>query len=967
MARFTVLLLVMFGYGVGARAEPWQTTDTAHFTIRYPKSLAAVAQQAAQQLELSVDSVWQQQQRQLAHRGEVLIVDPLNAANGLAVPLTYQPTMVLFATPPQSDSILHFQQGWLAIVALHEYVHLVHLSQPVRSDWRDQLSHAWPWFDLYKGLLPRWVSEGYATLQESALSGQGRIHSSYAEAWLQQLALEGALPSYGELSAHKGRYQAGGFAYLQGGRFLAWLQQQFGVAAVDQLWTRLAAGNRDFENAFSGWFGVSAASLYQRFVAEYGFQAMAQQQQLAPLSATLWHNNSGQQLNPALSADGSQLVLVTENDREQLQLQVLAVADNVAGLQQWQQQRRTQLQHDPADALPAAPVVINHQILHSRSPVNGLGVRNPKWWGNGKVIFGADSLHCVGEPACQRRQDLQIWDLATDQVNTLTTGAGLRRFDVSLVGDFVIAERQQNGFGQLVKVSLPDGQLTSLTEPELGSVFDYPAIAPDQSQLAVLHFQSNQGWQLELRDLQGALQHTVALPNYFDFISYLTWQPDSQALWFVASSDVNSRLALYRYLPATDQLWQHSTGAELPQQLLPLPNGEFLLQLVNQQGPDLYRVDGLLNRGRLVDRSQTRVAFSLANALHQASVASVVRQTTPNLNTSPMAEQTEPHTAVVQPAAPALSVRSTADNSWQLANTVQWQFGNQQPDILALGFKAGSSTGLWDVHVGLAHAVTDASWRSAFVHGQWHSDAWLWQAGWFVSQIAENQSEFQRQQWVYGRASYRYQSAFGSWQPSFAIVGVAQRPNDAALTATLMQGAVTQRWRYQTNDWGLSVEHYLGYLQQVSDDRSGVDWALNYAGRWQELELALGFGQWQRFAGGQLVLGGIDSAFSPLAQQPDWLAIPELSFASVSTRQLRHQQLRLGYQPWQPWSWRINRYQLPDRADYFATGLHYDNTLGLALGPISLRDVRIQAGLMAVWQQQHAEDYRYWLSVGYRY
>ncbi len=101
---------------------------------------------------------------------------------------------------------------------------LVHLTQPERSFWRNQLGKLWDLYDIQSIDTPRWAIEGYATLLESKTTSRGRLFNNQVEAILTQFAREGALPTYEQLSQTEGRYLAGSMTYLVGARFLSWLE-----------------------------------------------------------------------------------------------------------------------------------------------------------------------------------------------------------------------------------------------------------------------------------------------------------------------------------------------------------------------------------------------------------------------------------------------------------------------------------------------------------------------------------------------------------------------------------------------------------------------------------------------------------------------------------------------------------------------------------------------------------------------
>jgi hypothetical protein len=131
-----------------------------------------------------------------------MVEDPVNAANGFAVPLLGEPTIFLWPTPPAPGPTFGTHRGWGEILAVHEYAHIAHLTIPTRNPterllWRLLPARVGP----VARKAPAWVIEGYATLIEGRLTGNGRPASAGRAAVLRQWALEGQLPRYQELGA----------------------------------------------------------------------------------------------------------------------------------------------------------------------------------------------------------------------------------------------------------------------------------------------------------------------------------------------------------------------------------------------------------------------------------------------------------------------------------------------------------------------------------------------------------------------------------------------------------------------------------------------------------------------------------------------------------------------------------------------------------------------------------------------
>lgn len=212
----------------GVNAEPWATIRTEHFSVHYHASVAAMAPDVArmcEQAHVVLSPYFPGDARDHTH---VVLVDPVDAANGSASVLPRN-EIVLQAMPPEAGSVLGDYDNWMWNLILHEYTHILHL---------DQMS--WPirWVNTPLGprfapnqALPRWLIEGMATWQESLQTHTGRTSSSLFRMYLRAAALEGRIPDIGSLSGAPTCWpQATGW-YLFGSFFVQWVAETRGADA----------------------------------------------------------------------------------------------------------------------------------------------------------------------------------------------------------------------------------------------------------------------------------------------------------------------------------------------------------------------------------------------------------------------------------------------------------------------------------------------------------------------------------------------------------------------------------------------------------------------------------------------------------------------------------------------------------------------------------------------------------------
>ncbi len=139
-------------------------------------------------------------------------------------------SMRLNTAPPQADSTLGDYDNWMWNLVVHEYTHILHLSQ-VRGVPR-ALNLAFG-ADLAPNQgVPRWLSEGLATWAESELTGSGRLNSNLFDMYLRAAVLDRGFPKLGTLSGAPVAWPQATAWYLYGGHFLGWIAERYGVDSI---------------------------------------------------------------------------------------------------------------------------------------------------------------------------------------------------------------------------------------------------------------------------------------------------------------------------------------------------------------------------------------------------------------------------------------------------------------------------------------------------------------------------------------------------------------------------------------------------------------------------------------------------------------------------------------------------------------------------------------------------------------
>ncbi|HZS59589.1 MAG TPA: hypothetical protein VFA43_09990 [Gemmatimonadaceae bacterium] len=483
-------------------AQHWETVRTTHFTVHYPASARAWSLDIARRLEsvrLSVDSVVGGGPRR---RVTVLIDDPYSSANGFALPFLDAPTIVLFDAPPEPSEDIGNYRDWGQTLITHEYTHIAHLTMPSRNPWEQLLTRLSPaQISPIAAESPRWVIEGYATYVEGRVTGDGRPHSAARAAILRIMALEGRLPTYGQLDGSP-RFEGGELAYLAGSAYLEWLASTHGDSTLPHVWRRMTARReRTFGEAFMGVYGESPDELYGRFTVELTRKALEAQAALAAsgidtgetFQRTTWYTGA-----PTVSANGRLIAIPLRARGKSTRIVVSTTAAWAGADTTIARQRRELLEKDPRDvpAIDFGPP--RRHVIAQLTSAHNRGFDEPRF-------IGRDSVPSILVSRLERRadgafrRDLFLWSLRQGTVRRVTYGAGVHAADPSRDGRTAAAVRCHDGVCDLVSVSLVDGSVHLLRAGSPDTTYDGPRLGADGHTIAVA-MHDGHSWSIILVD-----------------------------------------------------------------------------------------------------------------------------------------------------------------------------------------------------------------------------------------------------------------------------------------------------------------------------------------------------------------------------------------------------------------------------------------------------------------------------------
>jgi len=285
----------------------WRTLTTEHFRIHFHGGEEKLADETAQLAE----EIWAEMTAELRWspklKTEIVLVDNTDSANGYAMTLP-QNTIVIFVTAPYEDSTLSHYEDWTDAILTHEYTHILHIDNT--EGMIKGLRYVFGRIVTVNRLSPGWVTEGYATFQETVHTPWGRGRSTISDMTKRMTVLEQGFPRLGNLDGFQVAPPAGNLRYLFGQDFQQYVAEHKG----QHVWT-------DFIHHYGGGvpyflpgkksFGEPIKALYKDWrrdtIARYEAQAAAIRAQ-GLTEYRILNDPDDQCAAPTFNPDGSRLV-----------------------------------------------------------------------------------------------------------------------------------------------------------------------------------------------------------------------------------------------------------------------------------------------------------------------------------------------------------------------------------------------------------------------------------------------------------------------------------------------------------------------------------------------------------------------------------------------------------------------------------------------------------------------------------
>jgi Tol biopolymer transport system component len=642
---------------------------TEHFVIYFHQG----EERLARRLAAIAEETWRALQPRFSISPpaltRVVLADQTELWNGYATPLP-RDTIVIYAVwPPGSD--LAFDD-WLRIAFTHEFTHIVHLDRS--GGWARGLrailgrtEYAFP--NLF---LPAWQIEGIATYEESAITGEGRLHAGDFRAIVSEAAARRRLEPLDRVNGGLTDWPGGAAVYAYGVGFHAYLAERFGAQTLAALADATA---RSFpytgSRAFNAVYGQPLGALWREYEA-----AAAADAPPAPVADDVTRltrrgfSVSGPRFDRFMCATCPPGILYSASD-----------ADGFPGLYR-------------VTADGKSTVRIANRYLGSTTAV-------------GRDVLYFDQLERHRNAGVY--SDLYGLNRATGQVRALTSGARLRDPDLSPDGATLACVRERPDRRDLVLVRLGPARLSIRLKTDAPYVllseadthFNAPRWSPDGRSIAVERHRLGSPPDIVSVEVSTKTVRVVASDGRARIVTP-AWRPDGTAI-VAAVAPHDETFNLHEFAidgTWTRQLTHLSGGATWPDVS---PDGRTLVFVgYSVDGDDVYSM-----------------AYPAPEETTRRDTAPAVSQHSEATAPTPEADARNPVSTAYQPW-PTL-----APTSWTPeveGGGSQWRTGASVSGYDVLGYHGYAATATWRIsspESAPAPSRASPDWQVSYVYARW--------------------------------------------------------------------------------------------------------------------------------------------------------------------------------------------------------------------------------------------------------
>jgi hypothetical protein len=495
-------------------AAHWRVISTPHFRVHFPQELEPLARRAGARAE----EAWSELAEILpapAGRVDLVVADNVDYSNGFATPFSRN-RVVIYAHPPVDDPTLVFYDDWLAVVIIHELVHIFHLdyARGLPRLTRRVLGRHPAGFP--EPTAPAWTTEGLAVYLESRLTGAGRVRGSMHQMALRTAVLDSSFFTLDRASGNPESWPGGSTPYVYGSLFMQYLAERHGPEAAAEFVRRYGGQAVPWllDRAARRSYGVSFSRAWREWRAELETRYRAQADSLRAGGLTepqILTPEGREAAFPRWSPDGGWITYAAATGREEAQQRLVDASGR---------QRRL-------------------------APRTTLG---PTAWSAGAgwlltaMIDLRDPYHALS--------DLYRIDAAGGS-RRLTRGARLSQPDLARDGR-IVAIQSAGGTNLPVLLDSAGGTPRPLAAPSLEVQWATPRWSPDGTRIAFSRWRTGGWYDVVLLDSAGREQRALTHDRAVD--SSPSWSPDGR--WVIFSSDRTGIANLYAFDTGDGSLWQ---------------------------------------------------------------------------------------------------------------------------------------------------------------------------------------------------------------------------------------------------------------------------------------------------------------------------------------------------------------------------------------------------------------------------
>lgn len=513
----------------------WKTLETEHFYIHFAddqqflaQHVAGIAERANQKLSLRLR--WQP-----LEKTHLVLSDETDLSNGYAIPFPFNRS-VLFMAPPDDLNTLEDFDDWLALLVEHEYVHILHLdtARGGPQKLRRLLGRNVLLFpNMYQ---PPWIIEGLATYYETNSERHiGRGQSTLFETMMAQEVANGIKP-VSQVNLHLRSWPMGTTYYLYGVHFFQFLEQTYGVQAVDDLIDRYSYHLIPFM------INTNAEAVLGKDITELWdeFEIWLQKRYAD------WPPNSADRVQGERVSDAGYFTGAVKATSDGGAYYVKAGAFEHAALYR--------IDTDGAQQRVAETHVRARLDVNDKA---GVLIAQPEYCDVFNLNF-----------------DLFVLQPGAHELKQITECGRYRSATWSADGSQIIAVHNSRSLSELHLLDANGRLQQVIWKGEYGEVVGQPDWSPDARYLVASVFRPGMGWNIERFDVQQRQWLAVTNDAYID--ANPVFNDDGSAIVF--SSERNGHYDIYRYRFEQNQL----------QRLTAVGSGAFAPSQLNQQLPLYY-------------------------------------------------------------------------------------------------------------------------------------------------------------------------------------------------------------------------------------------------------------------------------------------------------------------------------------------------------------------------------------------